>query len=65
MDLRSTHDQLHYLGLECGLKMREEPSGELTKDLQVLYGLLVNRFILAQSRQQVFLKPGKTWFVAK
>jgi pentatricopeptide repeat-containing protein PET309 len=58
MDLRSTHDQLHHLGIECALKMREEPSGELTKDLQVLYGLLVNRFILVQSRQQVFLKPG-------
>jgi pentatricopeptide repeat-containing protein PET309 len=57
-DLRFAHDQIHYLGQTCCQTIKEEPSGELTKDLQVLYTLMVNRWILTQTRQHVFLRPG-------
>jgi pentatricopeptide repeat-containing protein PET309 len=57
-DSRFAHDKLHYLDRMCCQTMKEDPSGELTKDLQVLYTLMATRWISTQSRQQVFLRPG-------
>lgn len=62
-DLPFVLAQLHQLREHCSREMRSAQTGKVdipTQDFRRLYRFLVHHFVQAQSRQQVFLRPGNS-----
>ncbi|KAI4736765.1 hypothetical protein E4T50_12739 [Aureobasidium sp. EXF-12298] len=60
VNLRFALTKLHELRRLCCERMQLDKNDQSTQGLQRLYRLLMDRYIQAQSRHPIFLKPGNT-----